>query len=439
MRSDRHGWAALAMALGMVIGLLPTFASAADHRDSPILTIRHGEAGDDLMFLATRVRNDLDIAVHSYSDPTDSAVLATFIVDCQPSGGSWLIVTNPAGEPAELWMTNVLTGEVAMFELPPGLIPPGSSGLGHEPVLIDSPLGPCDALVEPPLDRLPPIEGTATFGGIGRDCTDFRAPIAFEQSKAGRDYDRMVFYGQQDNDIIRRHPMVALDISSEYDEIHHVLLTGEDPLMIEGITFGGPQGTIPSGRRLEQRLDDFLIGGLEEATARAGEGKDLKAAARALGIRGDYCAYHVVYDVEGVPGSPGSGQLFLQLEPQFPVPPDSRFEIRLLGSPDPLDPNLAGPAAPIKPVELLSDQAGFGGLSIAANDDVLAAIIDGCATGAGRTIFVANRSGVPFEVPFELSVTDTLSGESQVVRIGDALPPSRSAIILDTSVFATCP
>lgn len=439
----------VAASVAVLAALVPaSAASAAGHRDPPIVTVEGPdlgltEAGASELDAATFGFGEGGDRLHAFSSDSNAvASVRPFFLDaCDSAGQTWLFGTNGTGEALGITLVDPNTGRSASFEAPAGELPGADPGADPGAFFfLDSPS--CDELHPSGPGRLPNLPGTLKYDGVGRQCASFDAGFAVGQSKPGRGYDTITFRGNQENRFIFDQPVVALDQSNLFDELTvlHAPPTGDSLDAraddIVGVVLGGRQGMLPKARKLRRVLEaidpEERASILEDAIERVADNKPPRDLIRLLGADKKICAYHTQAAFKDGSDPDALGEMLELFEPPSPAfTDDERFTV-VVEQADGASNEVPGVAITADAVAGLGSDSGSGWYFDSDAAGLLIKIFDGCELNGHHWVFAAAST----DVAFTLNVTDTQSGASRSYAnpLGQPLEP-----ILDTAAFATCP
>ena len=288
---------------------------------------------------------------------------------------------------------------------------------------------------------MPKLSGVARFDGVGRNCPAFEADVAFSDRKPFGEYDTYTMRGSQVFPIIHTNPLVAIDESKDFDEVHlfSVDATGGGGT-IPGVTVGGGRGTLPKARKLDRLIADAFADQdtelIDQIMARRQAGKAASPLIRAIGARGNPCSYATRLSLDPGQDPLGVAALLHGVQPPpMEVTAEPRFGARVTWS--------DGAPIDLEPIRVfidgtdittdLDDANGHDFWFFASDDwEVLVKVLDGCSFNDRFWVF----HGATTDIDYNLTVTDTASSEiRELPGVGDGLPEP----ILDTQAFSTCP
>jgi len=216
---------------------------------------------------------------------------------------------------------------------------------------------------------------------------------------------------------------------------------GIDPLeiptdAIEGLVVGGAQGSLPNanrlGRAFERLAHDELASIADGAIARVSDGKKPNKLFKALGVKGNPCAYHVQVALDDGNDADAIGELLEILQPPLlTLDGGDRFKVDI-ERPGGTLAELPSTVISGDPEADASEDVGHFWFFDPDQTDVLVKVLDGCDFNGHYWVFAAAAT----DVEYTLNVTDTQTGESRSYEpfAGQPFQP-----ITDTEAFATCP
>jgi hypothetical protein len=432
----------VAASIAMVAALPGSAAQASGHEGVPIAKIEAPSLDGSSSF-------ELETASFGFGPGGDRLFVFTapgdapgpldaFLLDaCDSAGQSWVLGANRTDEPLEVTLSDPGSGRSSSYEAPAASSPGGEPGAFFYQHAFS-----CDDLDPSNPVRLPDLTGTASYDGIRRQCGSFDAPFVIGQSRPGRSYDRITFRGTQQNRFISEQPVIALDKSNIFDEITILQAPpGIGPFEVrddtfEGLVVGGGPGSLPNanrlGRAIERLTPEELTSIVASAVARVSDDKRPNKLFKALGVKGNPCAYHVQVAFDDGFDPEAIGELLDVLQPLPPVISGyGRFKVEI----DWAD----GSTAELPSVDIrgfadaaAGEDSGSAWFFDPDQSEALVKVLDGCGFNGHHWVFAAANT----DVGYTLNVTDTQSGE---VRSYEAPLGQRFEPIMDTEAFATCP
>jgi hypothetical protein len=431
----------VAASIAMVAVLPGSVARGSGHEGAPIATMEGpslGGSGSLELETASFGFGPGGDRLFVFTAPGDARgpLDAFFLEACDSAGQSWILGTNRSDEPFDIIISDPGSGRASSYEAP------AASPSGEPGAFFYQRAFGCDELVPSNPVRLPGLTGTASYEGIRRQCGSFDAPFVIGQSRPGRHYDRITFRGTQENRFISEQPVIAIDKSNIFDEITILQAPpGIGPFEIpgdtlDGLVLGGGQGSLPNANRLgrvfERLALDEMASIVEGAIARVSDGKKPNKLFKALGVKGNPCAYHVQVALDDGFDPDAIGELLDVLQPPLlTLDGGDRFK------PDTTLPGGFNADLPSVDVtgesgEATSADVGHFWFFDPDQTDVLVKVLDGCDFNGHYWVFAAAAT----DVEYTLNVTDTQTGES---RSYEPLAGQPFQPIMDTEAFATCP
>lgn len=403
------------LAIGAMVALAVSFSApattSASSHDADLFATLELPQGD--------IDFDLELGTLHFFDEENAPFAVQIIDGCAINGHLWILGAGLSAVAAPLTVVDDRSGQSHRLVLP--AYEPGQP--------IDTVLEP-EALAicrEVPIGGLPPVSGTATYTSATARCPDFSESL--ELLSEGRDdaYRTLIRSGNDNSSIIRERPIVVVDDTSAWDELH-LIAEGRTPRLLEGVVFSGDQGMLTKMAKLDKALKGITKARVRRAFETAKAGRVPQGIIDELDLSGADCVYHVSLELDSL----GADAYLAQagwikdggapLQPPQPVPERFRVDIvRADGETTRLP--LTGP--------LVGDDAE-GRVWEYEAPGAKALVIDGCALSGSFWTIAATVT----DEPVQLIITDTETGISaEHLLWTDREEVSRLA---DTAGLAAC-
>ena len=379
----------LAVAVTLLLGWLLVSGSVA--RGSS----HDGELYAQLDLPRGQVEFDLELGTLHFFDAENFPFVVQIIDGCAVNGHYWIFSAGLSTQSAPLTVIDGISGQSERI-----VVPAFESGEPISTVIETEALRLCR---DEGLGGLPTLSGSGTYTSSSPRCFD--STDAIELLSGGREdaYRTLIRNGYERNRIISSDPIIAIDESKDYDELH-LLTEGRTPRLIEGVVLGGDEGMLPKRAALEKALKDIRPGRVRRAFEAANNGRFPEPLIEDLGLKRVACVHHVSLDM----ASPGA-DAYLALagwikEGGAPLEPpevvEDRFGVEVVrasGESTPL--TLTAPFKGGDQADLLWRYEG---------DGIVVQIVDGCSlSGSFWTL-----AGASTDEPVQLVITDVTTGAS---------------------------
>ncbi len=269
--------------VALALSLAAPVATVASSHDAELMATLELPQGD--------VDFDLELGTLHFFDE-ENAPFAIQIVDgCAINGHLWAFGAGLSAVAANLTIIDDRSGESRRLVLP-----------AYEP---GNPIGTVIDTEALEICRttqaggLPAISGTATYTSATARCPDFSEGV--ELLSEGRDdaYRTFLRSGNDASRIIRDGPIVAVDETDAWDELH-LMVEGRTPRLVEGAVFSGDQGMLPRSSALGKSLKGITKARVRRAFETAKSGRVPQGIIDDLGLKGVDCVYHVSLDLDSL-------------------------------------------------------------------------------------------------------------------------------------------
>jgi hypothetical protein len=379
----------LAVVLTLVLGWLLVSGSASQ------ASSHDGELYAQLDLPRGQVEFDLELGTMHYFDAENFPFAVQIIDGCAVNGHYWIFAAGLSTQSAPLTVIDGHSGQSERL-----VVPAFDPGEPIASVIETEALRLCR---DEDSGGLPTISGLGSYTSSSPRCFDSTDSI--ELLSRGRDdaYRTLIRNGFESNRIVSSDPIIAIDESNTYDELH-LLTEGRTPRLVEGVVLSGSEGMLPNTATLEKRLKDIRPGRVRRAFEAAYNGRLPEPLIEDLGIKGVGCVHHVSLDMTSLGADAYLAAAGWIEEGGAPLAPpelvDDRFDVEVLranGESTPLA--LTGPFVGSREAGLLWRYEG---------DEIMAQLVDGCSLSGSFWTLAAARA----DEPVQLAITDTSSGAS---------------------------